>query len=252
MNASRRLLPPLTLLAAVVLGCSSSSEEKAPADGKPPPPVVQVEPPKEEGHGHDEGPPPVLGDPIKNEHGKLMIPVVTPQKVKVYVAADHDPWADRVVSFKPGKPFAPKNCSDPQTVVGKPDYGTKHERKTCLAMGHGGELVLEFVDNRLFDGHGDDLVVFEVGPVVEEVDIAISVDGKAWIEVGQLRGAKCTADIGPAVRKAQEARTLPTAPAPEFRFVKITDARKGRSNNSGKPGADLDAVGALNSIPAPK
>lgn len=178
------------------------------------------------------------------------IRVETPQGLLVELPGDHDPWADRVVSFKMGNPAA-KICKNPQTTIGKPDYSLKRQGQTCLSMGHKGELVLEFVDNRLVDGPGDDLVVFEVGPVVEPMDVAISVDGKDWISVGRLKGAKCTVDIGPYLPTHQRYRDRPAPDRPLFRFVKITDAGAGLSNKSDKAGADIDAVGALNSVAAP-
>jgi hypothetical protein len=38
-------------------------------------------------------------------------------------------------------------------------------------------------------------------------------------------------------------------PGQQFRFVKVTDAKAGLSNSSDWPGADIDAVGARNSLP---
>ncbi len=186
----------------------------------------------------------------KGEPAKLnLMEYMTDQGAKVRVTADHDPWADRVVSFRPGKPAA-KQCTTPETTLGKPDYKLSIQGKTCLSMGHGGELVVEFVDNRLIDGPGDDLVVFEVGPVVEPMDLAISTTGTTWITLGQLKGARCAVDIEPFVRSAEKSGLLQATPRAEFRFVRLTDAKAGLSNNSQKPGADIDAIGALHSIPA--
>jgi hypothetical protein len=178
--------------------------------------------------------------PAVLDHG---LEVKTPQGHRVKVAAKHDPWADAVVSFKPGNP-GPRRSKDPRAALGKPDYkGTDDaaDEKTFVALGHGGELVLEFRDNVLIDGPGPDLVIFEIGPAVEPVDVAISEDGKKWINVGRAEGAKSTLDIGPYVRPGQR-----------FRFVKLTDAKAGLSNDSDWPGADIDAVGAINSLPVSK
>jgi hypothetical protein len=58
------------------------------------------------------------------------------------------------------------------------------------------------------------------------------------IEVGRVEGANCALDIAPFVEPGQR-----------FRFIKLTDAQAGKSNDSAWPGADIDAVGALNTLP---
>ncbi len=251
MSRSMKSLLACQFLALLVLGgCSVGTQEK-----KHPTPSGDVPADlakKQLDDDPDEPEPskaPVFKPPTERG-GRRIITVETPQGMLVELPADHDPWADRVVSFKMGKPAA-RSCTDPKTTVGKPDYAPKRQAQTCLSMGHKGELVLEFVDNRLFDGTGDDLVVFEVGPVVEPMHLAISVDGKDWISVGTVKGAKCTVDIGPYLPAHQRYREPPPRDQQFFRFVKITDAGAGLSNKSQKPGADLDAVGALNSVPAP-
>ncbi len=150
-------------------------------------------------------------------------------------------WADRVVSFKPGHP-GPRRSKDPRAAIGPPDYRGRDDRedeKHYVALGHGGVLVLEFTDNVLVDGPGPDLAVFEIGPAIEPMFIAISEDGKEWIDVGKAEGGKSTLDIHRYVKPGQQ-----------FRFVRITDAKAGLSNNSDWPGADIDAVGAINTLPA--
>jgi hypothetical protein len=240
---------------AGILGCSSGDDGKAATDGKGGQQQAQAAPQTAPEDKQEEPSLHVIpgehGAPVKGEQGHLMQTLVTPQGGTVKVRADHDPWADNVISFTPGKPMS-RASPDPSKTLGKPDFvAGKRQTNTFLSMGHGGELVLEFADNRLVDGAGDDLVVFEIGTAIEPVDIAISTDGKVWIEVGHLKGAKCTADIGPAVRKAQADRVL-VETRPEFRFVKVRDAKAGKSNNSSQQGADIDAVGALNSIPVPR
>ena len=61
-------------------------------------------------------------------------------------------------------------------------------------------MILEFTDNVLVDGEGQDLAIFEIGPEVEPMLIAISQDGTDWsTEVGRVEGATCTVDIAPYV-----------------------------------------------------
>ena len=151
----------------------------------------------------------------------------TPQGVIVELAIEHNPWADAVVSFKPGNP-GPTRSKNPWGAVGQPNYQGVDDgpgEKTYVALGHGGELVLEFIDNVLVDGPGPDLVIFEIGGAVEPTDVAISEDGKQWIAVGRAGGSKSMLDIGPFVKPGQR-----------FRFVHLTDAKAGLSNNSPWPG----------------
>jgi hypothetical protein len=58
------------------------------------------------------------------------------------------------------------------------------------------------------------------------------------IDVGRVEGSTCTVDIAPFVKPGQH-----------FRYVKLTDAKAGKSNDSEWPGADVDAVGAINTLP---
>ncbi len=156
----------------------------------------------------------------------------TPQGMIVRLPADHDPWADAVVSYKHGDP-APKKNKNPWAAVGKP---AGHS----VALGNGGTLVVEFIDNVLVDGPGDDLVIFEVGKAIEPTHVWISENGTDWIDVGRVHGGKSTVDIGPLVKAGQR-----------FRFVKLRDAKAGRSSGSATAGADINGVGALHSLPVP-
>lgn len=175
----------------------------------------------------------------KDDKRNFILEFRTDQGQRVYLTSQHDPWADRVVRYKAGKP-APKQNRDPAASLGKPGRNAKSNHNS-VALGHGGVLVVEFVDNALVDGPGDDLVIFEVGKAIEPMKVAISTDGQTWIHLKRAPGAKSTLDIGPFVQPDQQ-----------FRFVKITDGRSKRSNGSKVPGADVDAVGAINSVPVKK
>jgi OOP family OmpA-OmpF porin len=169
------------------------------------------------------------------------VEATTTQGSKVVFPGGDISWADVVVSFTPGDP-APKRSRDPNAALGKPDYQGTDDAKdeaTYVSLGHGGELVLELTDNVLVDGEGPDLAIFEIGPEVEPILVAISEDGKNWmIDVGRVEGSTCAVDIAPFVKPGQR-----------FRFVKLTDAKAGKSNNSDWPGADVDAFGAINTLP---
>ena len=53
-----------------------------------------------------------------------------------------------------------------------------------------------------------------------------------------MEGATCAVDIAPFVEPGQR-----------FGFVKLIDAKAGKSNDSEWPGADINAVGAINTAP---
>ena len=115
-------------------------------------------------------------------------------KRKVYFPQGDLSFADRVVDFRIGKPAAKERDSDPTTAIGPPDY-TSPGKKQCVSLGCEGVLVVEFVDNALIDIEGPDLYIFEVGPQVEATALAISADGKKWIEVGRISGGHAEVDI---------------------------------------------------------
>ena len=139
-------------------------------------------------------------------------------------------WADRCVSFKPGADFL-ESRSEPAEALGAPNYRPDPDDR-YVALGRDGELILEFVDNVFIDVEGPDLAVFEIGPLVEATRLAISTDGKTWIDVGRTReGGKSTLDISP-FRQARR-------PVP----FRQTNRLRQRRN-----GADIDAVGTIGSV----
>lgn len=143
-------------------------------------------------------------------------------------------FADKVVGFKNGKPATTVNGYDePNLALGPPDYA-KGGKADAVALGCSGSLVLQFSDNALIDVEGPDLHVFEVGPDVEETNLAISKNGKQWIELGEISGGRAAIDIV----KFTEAHDT-------FRFVKLTDMKSGCRGKF--PGADIDAVAAVGS-----
>jgi hypothetical protein len=198
------------------------------------------------GEGEDqEGQPPVSEAASPSVPTQEVVPVeaTTTQGSKVVFPSGDISWADAVVSFTPGDP-APKRSRDPNAALGEPDYqGTDDaaDEATYVSLGHGGELVLELTDNVLIDGEGPDLAIFEIGPEVEPILITISEDGQnSMVDVGRVEGSTCSVDIAPFVKTGQR-----------FRFIKLTDAKAGKSNDSEWPGADINAVGAISTLPVP-
>jgi outer membrane protein OmpA-like peptidoglycan-associated protein len=146
-------------------------------------------------------------------------------------------FADEVVSFVVGTP-APrdKRWVNTETVLGPPDWNRKTAltKPANISLGCAGVLTVRFTDNVLHDVPGPDLYVFEVGPAVEPMTLAISPDGSTWSEIGDIRGGTATIDIAGKVK-----------PGDRFRYVRVTDLKRG----CGGPysGADVDAIGAIGS-----
>ena len=68
--------------------------------------------------------------------------------------------------------------------------------------------------------------------------MAVSRDGKQWVAVGRAKGAESEIDLAPYIRAGDR-----------FRFVRLTDAKSVMASNNSFPGADIDAIGALHSVP---
>jgi hypothetical protein len=158
-------------------------------------------------------------------------PILFPQPPAAAVES-RQVWASRVVSFTPGEPQATQS-NEPASALGPPDCQDKDkDLQTYVALGHGGELILEFKD-WFCDGEGPDLTVIEIGPLAEPCDVALSPDGQTWTKVGRALGAQSMINIAPFVK-----------PGNRFRYVRLIDAKIGRNTRNAWPGADIDAVGA--------
>jgi OmpA-OmpF porin, OOP family len=141
-------------------------------------------------------------------------------------------FADKVISFTPGAKPSQAPFDNPASALGEPDYKSTNSPE-FISLGCDGTLVLEFVDNVLVDIDGIDLYVFEVGPYVEETELAISMDGRTWREVGRIEGSRASVDIA-SVAKPDE----------RFRFVRLSNVSK-KGCGGKHSGADIDAVAAV-------
>lgn len=140
-------------------------------------------------------------------------------------------FADKVVSFTPGEKPSQKPFSNPHRALGEPNYRNT-ELADFISIGCHGELVLQFTDNVLVDVDGVDLYVFEVGPLVEKTELAISTNGHEWIDIGFIEGARSDVDIRGKV-----------PPGERFSFVRLVNASNSCGGRHG--GADIDAVAAV-------
>jgi len=113
---------------------------------------------------------------------------------------------------------------------------------TFVSLGSGGSIVLRFDDNFLTgsDDNALDIWVFEVGPNIEDTFVDISDDGVTWFSVGRVFGSTAGIDI--------DAFGFTTADL--FSFVRLRDdPNEGGGGSGGTVGADIDAVGAISTVP---
>ena len=153
-------------------------------------------------------------------------------------------FADSVVSLKYNDSQdveAPHD--DASRALGPPNYAMDDDQ-AYVSLGNtaendsASELILSFDDNRLVDRAGDDLYIFEVGPSVENTRVAISVDGTEWHDLGRIEGSNRALDLAEF--------NLPDA---EYRYVRLNDFPDGNTSPAPYGGPDIDAVGAIGSVP---
>ena len=147
-------------------------------------------------------------------------------------------FASYVVEFTHGDPWTTYEANmDPLIALGLPDSSNDTYSTGDLCLGMNGVLVLGF-DSLIYDGPGDDIYVFEVGPAVEETKVEVSNDLTTWYEIGIAEGRTAGLDMAGKV------------PANvSFCYVRITDT--GNNSPGSWSGADIDAVCGLNTRPLP-
>lgn len=143
-------------------------------------------------------------------------------------------FADVVVDYRGGTGEIERTASDPQAALNAPDFSGDVDDGSFLSLGCDGSVILQFTDNALIDVEGPDLYVFEVGPNVEAMSLAISEDGKTWEDLGEISGGRAEVDISGRV-----------AVDTSFRFVRLTD--DGIDCGTRFAGSDIDAVAAIGS-----
>jgi len=156
-------------------------------------------------------------------------------------------FADAVVEYDPlfGGGPEPTVDTDPTKALGPPDSSASPALGSaacnCIPLGHGGQIVLRFTDNALTgsDTTDPDLHVFEVGSQLEDTFVDISRDGVMWHSVGKVFGATSSIDIDAFGFGANES----------FFFVRLTDDPNEGPSTGGSVGADIDAVGAIATVP---
>jgi hypothetical protein len=155
-------------------------------------------------------------------------------------------FADNVVRYSPllgGGPGPAVGLDDPTAALGPPSFtgsGEPQADEGVVSLGRGGQLVLQFTDNLLTgsDSPAPDLVVFEVGDS-EDVNVDVSADGINWTNVGIASAASPAIDIDAFGFNSTS----------RLAFVRLTDVVGQGSQDGDSVGADIDAVGALSSVP---
>lgn len=140
-------------------------------------------------------------------------------------------FADVALRFTPGSKPSRAPFDFPGSALGEPDYRSTASAD-FISLGCDGELVVQFTDNLLVDVDGVDLYIFEIGPIIERTELAISVDGRDWVEVGVIEGARSDVDIRPFARKDER-----------YGFVRLRNA--GKACGGTHSGADIDAIAAV-------
>ncbi len=138
--------------------------------------------------------------------------------------------------------------TDTEAALSSPDFvgqGVEPiDGEFTLSLGTGGQATFRFTDNFLTgnDSPTPDLVIFEAG-ASESVRVEISRDGESFRFVGNASGLDNTIDIDQFGYDSSD----------RFAFVRLTDLvtpLDAPTDAFGAAGADIDAVGALSTVPA--
>ena len=149
-------------------------------------------------------------------------------------------FADSVVLYDPGA-MGHGTGDEPDLefqnakfALGIPD-ANPHPDSGSVSLGIGGTLIMKFTDNVLIDGPGPDLFVFHASTNYEEIFLWISQDGITFIPVGKTSFYSPLLDIHNA-----------SIPGAIYPYIKLRDDPGHDRPDHPALGADIDAVGAIN------
>jgi len=171
-------------------------------------------------------------------------------------------FADSVITYEPTfggfKKPSDDSKANPETALGEPDYNAATGTSNAVSIGQGGKLELAFTDN-LATNSGDylgDLYVFEVGAAVEATIVSLRATEET---AALLAAAGFTSDNGWYVLQRIEGSTREvdldsvfpgfSPGALKFDAVQLIDDKDQGPNSPATPGADIDAVGAIATVP---
>ena len=162
-------------------------------------------------------------------------------------------FADAVSAYNPdgGGAVPTAANSEPGNALGMPEVAGSTSIGACsgdpfdcpfVSLGDGGFIELQFTDNRLTgsDDNAFDLWIFEVGPDVEDTFVEISKNGSTWFSVGKVFGTTSGIDIDAFGFTSSDL----------FSYVRLTDDTDEGGQSGASVGADIDAVGAITTVPA--
>ncbi len=148
----------------------------------------------------------------------------------------------------------------PEMALGVSDDAGVIGSDRFVSLGNGGWIKLGFSNNRVVNSGDDqpDVFVFEIGPAVESTKVELrpfdnatrnelllagvsDIDSDGYFDFGIVTGATSSIDIESTISGFSAGTLL-------FDAIKLTDAAE-NGCNSVAPGADIDAVCALSSIP---
>jgi len=143
-----------------------------------------------------------------------------------------DQGTDIIVSHTPG---TSASSNDPRNVLGFPGGPS-------LSLGENGTIILKFLDNKIADRPGPDLIVYEGTVLPDSSDIpefahvSVSADGSSFVSLGIANG---TTEFD-----------IASTGISEVFYVKVQDEPGGEYDNptGGHGGYDLNAVCASNKI----
>lgn len=196
----------------------------------------------------------------------LLVPVGAPNALAVLIGGIEFPdgaisFADAVIDYDNtlgGSPPTDANFLDPAESLGVPDYVNPIG---SVSLGRGGLLEVGFVDNVLTNdgGPGLDIHIFEIGPDIEDTFVSIrptaatalvllpaiyDADLDGFYEIGMVMGATDSIDI--------DSFFPPAAPGTYmFDAVQLIDDENDGQQAGPTVGADIDAIGAISTIPMP-
>ena len=153
----------------------------------------------------------------------------------VYLPLGKISFADRVIDFKMGEPLPYEKYRDSSQCLHEPNY-ISYTTPTFLSLGCRGSITVAFTNNGFMNLPGNDLYIFEVGPSEEAAKVEVSTNGEDWIFAGKITGGKSVLDLN------EEG----IDPELVFYYLRITDLKE--VCNSKTAGADIDAIGAINSV----
>jgi len=153
----------------------------------------------------------------------------------IYLPLGKISFADKLIEYKVGTPPPIQKYRDSLQCLHEPNY-KNYQTPNFISLGCGGSLTVEFTDNGFMNLPGDDLYLFEVGPSKEPAKVEISQNGTDWTYAGKIAGGKSSIDLS---KEGIDTETV-------FYFLKITDLKDLCKSKSA--GADLDAIGAINSV----